>query len=364
MTREYDYEEQFHGKDRKKYRKERKEAQEGDRSKFKKTDQGKKETTVEIDPSWKKGKVVAIGGEGIWVDDNGERILTTLKGLLKKEKMEAKNLIAVGDIVYFTDSKTITHIAPRYSFLARTDVTGKKEQLMAVNVDQVIITVSIINPPLKPALVDRYLIAAEKGNIHPIIVINKIDLLDEATHEEKDRYREFVSVYEKLGFPILSISTKSGVGLEALKSLLQDKTTVFSGQSGVGKSSLLNKAFGLTLKIGELAQKTAKGTHTTTTAELISLPNGGYCVDTPGIRSFGIWKLKKDEVMAHFSDFANLGCKFLDCLHINEPNCGVLKALEKKKIAPLRYESYRSLIDEATGGTDNWAKKKGNYESD
>lgn len=363
MSREYDYEEHFHARDRKQSRKERKFAQESDRSKFKKTDQVKKEPAL-IDPSWHKGRVVAITGEGIWVDTEGKRICASLKGLFKKERMEAKNLIAVGDRVYFTDELAIAHIEERTSFLARTDITGRKEQLIAVNVDQAIIAISVVNPPLKPALVDRYLIAAEKGNIAPIIVINKIDLLDEGPISEKERYQEFLSVYEKLGLPILSISTTQHIGLEALKGLLQDKTSVFSGQSGVGKSSLINAAYGFQLRTGDLAQKTAKGSHTTSTAELISLPDGGYCVDTPGIRSFGVWKLKKEEVTAHFQDFLDLGCKYPDCMHMNEPECAVLKALEKGQIAPLRYESYRSLIDEATGGTDNREKRKGNYESD
>lgn len=363
MTRAYDYEEHFHEKDRKKWRKERRLAQTSDRSKFKKTDQEKKEA-AKIDPSWRKGRVVAITGKGIWIDVDGKRILASLKGLLKKEKMEAKNILAVGDWVRFTDDFAIAHIEDRYSFLARTDISGRKEQLIAVNVDQAIIAVSVVNPPLKPALVDRYLIAVEKGNIRPIIVVNKIDLLDEGPDSEKERYREFLSVYEKLGIPILSISTKKFIGLDALKMLLKDKTTVFSGQSGVGKSSLINAAYGLNLKIGELAQKTDKGRHTTTTAELIPLPDGGYCVDTPGVRSFGLWKLKKDEVTVHFQDFLELGCKYPDCLHKNEPECGVLKALENGQISSLRYESYRSLIDEATGGADNRAKKKGNYEFD
>ncbi len=363
MTREYDYEEAFHDKDRKKWRKERRHAQETDRSKFKKTDQEKKET-VAIDPSWRRGRVVAISGEGAWIDVNGTRVLGSLKGILKKEKTAAKNILAVGDFVYFTVEHSIAHIEERYSYLARADISGKKEQLIAVNVDQAIIAISVINPPLKPALVDRYLIAAEKGNIHPIIVVNKIDLLEEGSEEERQRYQEFLTVYEKLGFPILSISVKTLVGIDALRSLLKDKVSVFSGQSGVGKSSLINVAFGLNLKIGELAQKTAKGSHTTSTAELLPLPGGGFCVDTPGVKSFGIWKLKKEEVIDHFHDLAAYSCKYPDCEHLTEPECGVLKALEEGHISQLRYESYRTLIDEAGGKSDNWTKKKENYEPD
>lgn len=362
MTREFDYEEEFHGKDRKQWRKERKHAQETDRSKYKKTDQEKREV-AKIDPSWKRGRVVAIGGEGIWIDAEGTRCLGSLRGLLKKENMQAKNLLAVGDIVWFTPDYAIAYIEERYSFLARTDIRGQKEQLIAVNIDQAVIAVSVVNPPLKPALIDRYLIASRKGNIHPIIVVNKVDLLD-TNSEEQTLYREFLATYEPLGFPILSISTTKQLGLDALRSLLKDKTTVFAGQSGVGKSSLINAAYGLHLKIGELAQKTSKGTHTTTTAELLSLPGGGYCVDTPGVRSFGLWKLKKEDVVDHFQDLAGFGCKFLDCQHIHEPDCGVLRALEEGRITPLRYESYRTLLDEAIGGSDNRTRRKENNEFD
>lgn len=361
MNKGYDDEEHFHAKDRKQWRKERKYLQDSDRSKFKKTDQ-KKPEIIELDPTWRRGRVVGIGGEGIWIDVEGQKHLGSLKGLLKKEKMEAKNILAVGDFVRFTSDYSIAYVEKRYSFLARTDIRGKKEQLIAVNVDQAVIAVSVVNPPLKPALVDRYLIAAEKGSIAPIIVINKIDLLDEAPDEEKRRYEEFLSVYEKLGLPLLSISTKKFIGLKALKALLKDKVSVFSGQSGVGKSSLINATYGLTLKTGDLAQKTAKGCHTTSAAEFLPLPGGGYCVDTPGVRSFGIWKLKKEEVMGHFSDFIAQSCKYPDCSHINEPDCGVLKALSEGALSNLRYESYRSLFDEATGGLDNRKKRKEEHE--
>lgn len=363
MSREYDYEEDFHARDKKQWRKERKQAQQSDRSKFKKSDQGKKEAAT-IDTSLERGQVVAITGEGIWVEKEGQRFICSVKGLLKKEKMQAKNIVAVGDFVRYTPDKAIAHIEERYSFLARTDISGKKEQLIAVNVDQTIISISVVNPPLKPALVDRYLIAANKGRIHPIIAVNKIDLLDEASEEERARYQEFISVYEKLGFPVLSISTKKGIGIEALRSLLKGKTSVFSGQSGVGKSSLINVCYGLELRTGDLAQKTSKGTHTTTTAELLTLPDGGHVVDTPGIRSFGIWKLQKEEVVAHFADLAQYPCKYLDCQHTTEPGCAVLQALEEGKISSLRYESYQTLLDEATGRLDNWAKRKGSDEFD
>jgi ribosome biogenesis GTPase / thiamine phosphate phosphatase len=355
----YDYEEEFHSRDRKQFRKERKIAQNTDRSKYKKTDLSS-ETPQELIPQENLhiGRVVSISGEGSCVDYEGKQYLCSLKGFLKKEKSLTKNLIAVGDFVHFSIASEkegiIVQIAPRTSILSRTDISGKKEQLIAVNIDIAVITVSLVEPPLKPALIDRYLIAAEKGNLHPIIVINKIDLLDEAGEEEKNLFAEFLTVYESLGIPILSISTKSGVGIDSLKSLLQNKTSVFSGQSGVGKSSLLNACFGLTLKTGELTQKTAKGAHTTSMAELLALPGGGYCVDTPGIRSFGIWSLKKEEVMEHFRDLRSLKkkCKFPDCMHIQEPKCAVLRAIEMGKLSPLRYESYLTLLNESLSSSD------------
>ncbi len=353
----YDEEEDFHARDRKQFRKERKLAQSTDRSKFKKTDL----PSAGIKPILAQdhlhfGRVLSISGEGSWVDCEGKLYLCSLKGLLKKEKSLTKNLIAVGDIVHFEilseKAGAIVQVSPRLSHLSRTDISGRKEQLIAVNVDIAVISVSLVEPPLKPSLVDRYLIAAEKGNLHPVIVINKVDLLETASEEEKELYRDFLSAYEPLGYPVLSVSTATGVGIESLKSLLQNKTSVFSGQSGVGKSSLLNACFGLTLKTGELTQKTAKGAHTTTMAELIALPGGGYCVDTPGIRSFGIWSLKKEEVITHFHDMAAFGenCKFPDCMHISEPSCAVIQALEEGKIAPLRYESYQTLLNESMSG--------------
>lgn len=364
MKDRYDHEEDFHAKDRKQFRKERRLAQETDRSKFKKTDQPREKPKV-IPPleGMLRGRVVSISGEGMWIEEGNNRYLCALKGTLKKEKMLAKNLVTVGDYVHFqpsgSDEGSIFYIEERFSILARTDITGRKEQLIAANIDQVFIVVSVVEPPLKPSLVDRYLIAAQKGNLHPILLINKIDLLPENS-DEASRYHEFLAAYEPLGFPILSISTKTGAGIEALRALMKDKTSVISGQSGVGKSSLLNTAFHLTRKTGELAAKTFKGIHTTSTAELISLEQGGYCIDTPGIRSFGVWDLDRAEVSNHFSDIAHLAseCHFANCTHLYEPHCAVLHALKEGVLPLMRYESYRALLEESMGGIDNRTKRK------
>jgi ribosome biogenesis GTPase len=356
MSDLYEHEESFHQKDNKQWRKQRKYLQTSDRSKHKKTDQVERETAV--DTTLPRGRVIAIGGEGILVETNGQRILCTLRGSLKQEKTLQKNLIIVGDYVRLND-QTIAQIEPRYSTLSRTEIRGVKEQLIAANIDQAIILLSVVEPQLKPAIVDRYLIAIARHHIQPIIAINKVDLLGDDPKEEM-RYREFLEAYEPLGIPILSISAKTHTGIDALKSLMKDKTSVITGQSGVGKSSILNTTFQMDRKIGGLADKTAKGSHTTTTAELINLPNGGYCIDTPGIRSFGVFGLTKEEVFAHFTDLSKIGkkCHYADCTHTVEPSCAVLKALEKGKLHPIRYESFRSLYLEATGGIDNRTKRK------
>ena len=354
----FDEEEDFHAKDRKKFRKERKLAQNLDRSKFKKTDLVETSKPEKDLSELLKGRVISISGLGSIVDCDNKQYLCSVKGFLKKEKTECKNLIAVGDIVYISpindQEGSIFHIEPRYCQLSRTDISGKKQQLIAVNIDLAVICISIKEPPLKPSLVDRYLIAAEKGGLHPIIVINKIDLLETTSQEEKDLYTEFVSTYEALGYPIISISTQTMIGLENLKALLQNKTSVFSGQSGVGKSSLLNACFGLTLKTGDLTLKTVKGAHTTTMAQLLKLPCGGYCVDTPGIRSFAIWKLQKADVMNHFQDLkrARKRCKYPDCTHTQEPECAIIEAVEKNILSQLRYNSYLTLLQEAESGLD------------
>ena len=357
MSDRFDAEEQFHAEENKQLRKARKILQTTDRSKFKKTDEAQVKTQ-EIDADLPRGRVIAITGEGSLVEINGKKEICSIKGTLKKTKTRSKNLLAVGDYVRVV-SKVIVQIEPRFSTLSRTDISGKKEQLIATNIDQAIIAVSILEPPLKPALIDRYLIAAAKGNLHPILVINKIDLLH-ISEEEDELYAEFLAAYEPLGFPILAISNKTGSGIAALKSLMKNKTSVICGQSGVGKSTLLNTAFQMERRTGELSGKTFKGTHTTTTAELIPLPGGGYCVDTPGIRSFGVWKLSKDEVIEHFTEIAELGqtCHFQNCSHTAEPKCSVLQALQEGHLPMLRFESYCSLLDEALGGIDNRTRNK------
>lgn len=359
----YHFEEEFHSKDRKQFRKERKIAEEKDRSKYKKTDRDKIKK-IEPEPSeiegLLQGRVLAIHPEGIIVDVQNELYTCNLKGSFKKEKSRMKNLIAVGDIVHFEPKEkctgTIFWIEERISVLSRADnLLRRKEQLIAVNIDQVIITCSVVQPLLKPSLVDRYIIAAKKGNMLPIVVINKVDLLDYPVEgvdpviveKEKELFTQFYHDYAKLGIPLIAISAITKVGIEELKQMMQGKTSVFSGQSGVGKSSLINEITGSDLRIGTIVGKTQKGSHTTTTTHLLSIEGGGFCIDTPGIKSFGVWDLKEEEVLQYYPDFFPFAkrCKFPNCCHRNEPECGVKEAVQEGGISSLRFASYCALME-------------------
>jgi ribosome biogenesis GTPase / thiamine phosphate phosphatase len=300
---------------------------------------------------------LSIIPQGIIVDWQGERFSCVLKGLMKKNKTQAKNLVAVGDIVLFEKigekEGIIGHVKPRRTILSRADnLSRRKEQLIAVNIDQVIITVSVVNPPLKFPIIDRYIIATHKGGMEPVIVLNKIDLLENKNEydeilleQEKEFYDEAVNAYAAAGIKLISVSAEQGIGMEELKQVMRDKTSVFSGPSGVGKSSLINVITGLQLRIGDIVEKTKKGAHTTTTTQLIPLEFGGWCVDTPGIKSFGVWDLKLEEVEGYFSEIHEYGlqCKFANCTHTHEEHCAVQQALEEGTLSPLRYISYQSL---------------------
>lgn len=345
-------EEQFHKKYRKQEKEKRKLLSEKDRSKFKKNTLEKKERLTK--PTYSNlpiGRVLSIFGEKIIVDVEGKEYLSSLKGSLKKEKGIHKNLIAVGDFVRLNIQNSegqITYVEKRKSELTRIDKTGRKKQLIAVNIEQAFITMSVVIPPLKPNLVDRFLIAADKGNIHPIILINKLDLIEisDCADKEKLTFKNFLNDYQKLGITILCISCKTKAGIAELKKLMIDKASVFVGQSGVGKSSLINQTTEHNLKVGTVIHKTSKGAHTTTKAQLLPLKDGGFCVDTPGIKSFGLWDLQKKDIIDHFFEIKEIGndCYYPNCMHLNEPNCAVKVAVNEKKISSLRFDSYISLI--------------------
>jgi len=334
----------------------RKLASKKDRSKFKKSNLKKWEQKLQQETDnklakqsdWIRGRVIAILPEEIKVDTETETFCCTLGGVLKKEFSQSKTLIAVGDFVLIEPvSCRIVSICERYSVLSRIDHLHKhKQQILATNVDQVLITLSACAPPLKPSLIDRYLIATFKGNMHPVIVINKVDLLEKGS--EDDAYcHHVVQLYKDLGLSVVLVSAHTGEGIDDLKKAMQGKVSVFSGQSGVGKSSLINAMTGLSLVVGDM-RKIQKGMHTTTSTRLLPLSFGGWCVDTPGIRSFGIWELTQQDLDHYFPEILVLSqqCHYTDCSHTHEPHCHVRTALQAGELSSLRYESYIKLKKE------------------
>lgn len=354
------FEEHFSHEEKKSVKMHRKLVMAKDRSKYKKTDQKmlQKQEAPKNRDGLLKGRVLSIMSQGMIVQQDSSLYNCALKGILKKDKGAQKNLVAVGDFVLFEKSNDnegiIVHVETRHSILSRADnLLRRKEQLIAANIDQVLITVSVMHPPLKTFIVDRYIIATEKGGMEPIIVVNKIDLLDDESYPEEIRemeralYSDFVEAYRKVNIKVISVSASSGVGLDELKEVMKDKASVFSGQSGVGKSSLINAMIGSNLRIGDVVEKTRKGSHTTTMAQLMPLDFGGWCIDTPGIKSFGLWNLQKDEVEAYFPEIHQVGegCQFPDCSHTHEKNCAVIKSVEEGAISPLRFTSYLYLLE-------------------
>jgi len=347
MRKAEDWEELF-APSRREMRSERKRASRKDRSKYKKTDQKKSPTQRAISSQHQLGKVVRIRSKNIEVAI-GKKIYTcSLRGVLKQERTKDKNIIIVGDNVwtFILDeiSGVIQQVAPRTTVLCRQEhLHRKKQQLVAANVDQVIITVSLAEPVCKTTIIDRYLIAAQKGNLSPLIVFNKLDL-KKRYPKQASLVKEYQRLYSSLGIPSILISAKTGEGLELLKKALKEKTSVFSGQSGTGKSEIINALTGLSLKT-QSVRAVGKGAHTTTFAQLLALPFGGWCVDTPGIRSFGIWDLEKNDLRNTFSEIFEQPCAFHNCWHIGEEGCKVPEAVEKGLISPFRLHSYLALFD-------------------
>jgi ribosome biogenesis GTPase / thiamine phosphate phosphatase len=335
---------------RRELRKERKIAKRTDRSKYKISDQQKKvhEQPEKIKTEGLlKGKVVHIRSQDIEVDAGDHTFTCTLRGTFKQDRNLNKNLVIVGDNVWFqpttADTGSIHHIIPRSSVLARSEHLHRiKQQLVAANVDQVLITVCLADPHVRPSMIDRYLIAAAKGRLSPVILINKIDLREEHP-QEAQVVDECLRLYPSLGIKTIAFSALTGEGLDQVREVMKDKVSVFSGQSGTGKSFIINVLTGLSLKTGSI-RAIGKGSHTTTSTRLLRLPFGGWCIDTPGIRSFGIFDLEKKDLQDEFSELFCQPCSFKNCWHIGEEGCAVPQAIDRGEISPLRFSSYISLL--------------------
>lgn len=261
-----------------------------------------------------------------------------------------KSALAVGDRVRVTnddDLWRLQSVLPRRTVLARPDPLHKHMQrLIAANVDVVIHVVSLKSPPLRPRLIDRFLIAIQRGGAQPVICVNKVDLL---SAEERDRELPKLAPYLDLGVPVVGCSTKSGEGLEALRAEVEGKMAALVGHSGVGKSSILNALDErLQLVTNTLNRKRGTGRHTTTASTLYDFGGGTFLIDTPGIREFGLWDLDRESLRDYFPEFdePSESCRFTNCTHVHEPNCEVKALMEAGELSSARYETYARLWED------------------
>ena len=291
------------------------------------------------------GRVIRVHGLITAVETDDRRVFQcNVRRVLKTLAIDGRNVIAVGDHVWFRpgagggDDGTIERVEARRGTITRG--YRRREHVLVAHVDQLLIISALAEPGLKLPLIDRYLISAETGGVRPIVVLNKADLVDPAP------YQWVAGLYAQLGYETIVTSAADGRGIDRLRTLLASGTTAFSGQSGVGKSSLLNAIQpGLSLRVREVSDWTAKGKHTTTTAELIRLEAGGYVIDTPGLRQFELWGVEPAEVGGRFVEFRPFLhlCKFPDCSHTHEAECAVKDAVHWGQIHAGRYESYLKL---------------------
>ena len=302
-------------------------------------------------------KGVVLKSTGSWYQvrsfESGELFNCRIKGKFRVAGIKSTNPIAVGDVVHFhledhqEGQGIISAIQDRKNYIVRKSVNlSKQVHIIASNMDQALLVTTLAQPMTSTGFMDRFLSTAEAYSIPTIIVFNKIDLYDEEEMMELE-YRE--AVYSAIGYKVLKTSAMQGIGLEKLKVELKDKTTLLSGHSGVGKSTLVNAVEpNLDLRTGTVSLSHRKGQHTTTFAEMHPLRMGGDVIDTPGIKGFGMVNMEKEEISHFFPEIFALSeqCRFHNCMHLNEPECAVKSALEENKIAPTRYESYLNQLND------------------
>jgi ribosome biogenesis GTPase len=285
--------------------------------------------------------------------DGGEMYDCRIKGKFRMKGIRSTNPVAVGDVVDFEiDEKAdivtgvIHHIHERKNYIVRKSVNlSHQVHIIASNIDKLFLIVTINNPPTTTNFIDRFLITAEAYGIEAILLFNKIDTFDDAMLDEQLYLQH---IYTQIGYQCLRVSSVEGKGLDKLKEAMIGNVSMFSGHSGVGKSTLVNALQpGLNLKTKEISEQHSQGQHTTTFAEMFDLDFGATIIDTPGIRGFGVVDMEKDELGDYFPEFLALKdqCKFNNCLHKDEPHCAVKDALEKDEISWSRYRSYIQILE-------------------
>ncbi len=298
---------------------------------------------------------VVIKSTGSWytvLTDAQTIIECRIKGVFRIKGITTTNPIAVGDNVKFemeNDGRGVIHeIADRKNYIIRKSINlSKQSHILAANVDQAFLIVTLAFPRTSAGFIDRFLLTAEAYHIPTKIIFNKVDLFegDSLLMHELD---EFIAIYERVGYTCFKVSATKETDIEMLKELSKNQITLISGHSGVGKSTLVNAMdANLNLKVGEISDAHSKGKHTTTFAEMHPLSYGGFIIDTPGIKELGLVDMEKDEISGYFPEMYALKnqCKFNNCIHLNEPKCSVIEAVEKGEIAPSRYASYLGIMN-------------------
>lgn len=298
-----------------------------------------------------KGVVTKSTGSWYTVSiENGEKILCRLKGKFRIKGIKSTNPVTVGDWVNFEfedgkETGVIHHILERKNYIIRKSVNlSKQTHIIAANIDCAFLLVTIDNPPTFTGFIDRFLATAEAYSIKVVLLFNKIDMY---LPEELDKKNELFETYSKIGYTCIDVSAETKYNVDKVKALMKGKTTMFSGHSGVGKSTLINAVEpGLNLKTAQVSKQHKQGQHTTTFAEMFPLSFGGFIIDTPGIKGFGVVDFDPAEIGDYFPEFFKLKskCKFNNCLHINEPNCAIINAVEAGEIAFSRYKSYLQMV--------------------
>jgi ribosome biogenesis GTPase len=300
-----------------------------------------------------QGTVLRAQSGFFWVQTEAGILECRLRGRLKKER-QSTDIAVVGDVVEVSQISpghgAVESVLPRRTKLARRAAGTKgvwKEDVIVANVDQVLIVIACTQPEFHSRMLDRYLVLTEYNELDAVIVATKVDLVGEACA------RDLFAVYEQIGYPVLYVSPKTGLGIESARAQLAGRISVVTGKSGVGKSSLLNAVQpGLHLLTSEVSEALGKGRHTTRVAELIPLetPGGGFVVDTPGIREIGLWRFPAEDLDWCYREFRPyLGqCYFAGCTHLHEPDCAVRAALEQGAISAERHESYARLYEETS----------------
>ncbi len=297
---------------------------------------------------------LVIKNTGFWytvLTDDGQTVESKVKGKFRLKGIRSTNPVAVGDgveiIINEEGQGLITAIDDRKNYIIRRATNlSKQSSIIACNLDQAFLVVTVAHPETSTTFIDRFLASSEAYSVPVVLIFNKTDLLDADERHYQDM---MVNLYETVGYPCFQISAETGEGIEPLRAMLKDKVTLLSGNSGVGKSTLLNLFVpGTDARVADISDAHDTGMHTTTFSEMVALPEGGWLIDTPGIKGFGSFDMELEEIGSYFKEIFKFSkdCRFSNCTHTHEPGCAVRKAVEEHYIAESRYNSYLSMLQD------------------